>query len=44
MSADEPKITAVGYQRQWPWEAIIIIGYGFIGIELVGIPAIVIAV
>ncbi|KAM3077192.1 hypothetical protein ACMFMG_003344 [Clarireedia jacksonii] len=36
-------VTGVGYQRQWPWEAIIIIGYGFVGIEIVGIPAIVIA-
>ncbi|PQE14259.1 MFS transporter protein [Rutstroemia sp. NJR-2017a BVV2] len=36
-------VTGVGYQRQWPWEAIIIIGYGFIGIEIVGIPTIVIA-
>ncbi|PQE29170.1 hypothetical protein CJF30_00004208 [Rutstroemia sp. NJR-2017a BBW] len=41
--SNESKVTGVGYQRQWPWEAIIIIGYGFIGIEIVGIPTIVIA-
>lgn len=37
-------VTAVGYQRKWPWEAIVIIGYGFVGVECIAIPAIVISV
>jgi len=36
-------ITAVGYQRQWPWRVIVVIGYGFVGIQVVSIPAIVIS-
>lgn len=36
-------IIAVGYQRSWPWEAIVIVGYGSVGIQVVGIPAIVIS-
>jgi hypothetical protein len=37
-------VAAVGYQRHWPWEAIVIVGYGFVGIQVVSIPAIVISV
>ncbi|KAK9418415.1 putative Major facilitator superfamily domain-containing protein [Seiridium unicorne] len=36
-------ITAVGYQRSWPWAAIVVAGYMLIGIQVVGIPAIAIA-
>ena len=36
-------ITAVGYQQSWPWEAIVVVGYGCVGIQVVGIPAIVIS-
>lgn len=36
-------ITAVGYQRSWPWEAIVIAGYMLVGIQVVGIPAIAIS-
>ncbi len=38
------KVVAVGYQRKWPWEEIVIIGYGFAGIIVVAIPAILITV
>lgn len=36
-------VTAVGYQRGWPWEAVVIVGYGMVGLETVGIPSIVIS-
>ncbi|KUJ17087.1 MFS general substrate transporter [Mollisia scopiformis] len=36
-------VTAVGYQRHWPWEAVVVVGYGFVGIEVIAIPAIVIS-
>ncbi|KAF3005424.1 hypothetical protein E8E14_002129 [Neopestalotiopsis sp. 37M] len=36
-------ITAVGYQRSWPWPAIVVAGYMLVGIQVVGIPSIVIA-
>ncbi|KAH6659160.1 major facilitator superfamily domain-containing protein [Truncatella angustata] len=36
-------ITAVGYQRSWPWPAIVVAGYMLIGIQVVGIPGIAIA-
>jgi len=34
----------VGYERKWPWQAVVVIGYGFVGIEVIAIPAILIAV
>ncbi|KAI0161814.1 putative MFS transporter [Hypoxylon sp. FL1284] len=34
---------AVGYQRAWPWEVIVILGYSLVGLQTVGIPAIAIA-
>jgi len=37
-------VVGVGYQRHWPWQAIVVVGYGFVGIEVVSIPAILIAV
>jgi len=37
------QVAAVGYQRHWPWQAIVIVGYGFVGVEVVSIPAIVIS-
>ncbi|RDL35796.1 uncharacterized protein BP5553_06408 [Venustampulla echinocandica] len=36
-------IAAVGYQRHWPWAVIVVVGYGFVGVEVVSIPAIVIS-
>lgn len=36
-------IAAVGYQRAWPWEAIVIAGYSLVGLQCVGIPAVAIA-
>lgn len=36
-------VTAVGYQRGWAWEIIVIVGYGLVGVEVVGIPAVVIS-
>ncbi|KAI1876764.1 uncharacterized protein JN550_000836 [Neoarthrinium moseri] len=36
-------ITAVGYQRSWPWPTIVIAGYMLVGIQVVGIPSIAIA-
>ncbi|KAI8628195.1 putative MFS transporter [Xylariaceae sp. FL1651] len=36
-------VTAVGYQRSWPWEAIVVVGYMLVGLQVVGIPAIAIA-
>lgn len=36
-------VVAVGCQRSWPWEAIVVVGYTLIGLQVVGIPAIAIA-
>ncbi|KAI1100659.1 putative MFS transporter [Jackrogersella minutella] len=36
-------VVAVGYQRSWPWEAIVVLGYTLVGLQVVGIPAIAIA-
>lgn len=36
-------VTAVGYQRGWPWEVIVVVGYGLVGVEVVGVPAVVIS-
>lgn len=36
-------VTAVGYQRGWAWEIIVLVGYGLVGVEVVGIPAVVIS-
>ncbi|RYO98052.1 hypothetical protein DL765_010945 [Monosporascus sp. GIB2] len=36
-------VVAVGYQRAWPWEAIVVLGYTLVGVQVVGIPAIVIS-
>ncbi|RDW79572.1 MFS general substrate transporter-40 [Coleophoma cylindrospora] len=36
-------VTAVGYQRHWPWQAVVVVGYGFVGVEVVSIPAIIIS-
>lgn len=36
-------VGAVGYQRLWPWPAIIVCGYGFSGLAVTSIPAIAIA-
>ncbi|KAH9908492.1 putative MFS transporter [Xylariomycetidae sp. FL2044] len=36
-------VAAVGYQRQWPWEAVVVLGYTLVGMQVVGIPAVAIA-
>lgn len=36
-------VTAVGYQRGWPWEAVVVVGYGLVGVQVVGVPAVVIS-
>ncbi|KAI2466338.1 putative MFS transporter [Annulohypoxylon bovei var. microspora] len=36
-------VVAVGYQRAWPWEAVVVAGYTLVGLQVVGIPAIAIA-
>lgn len=36
-------VAAVGYQRAWSWEVIVIVGYSLVGLQVVGIPAIAIA-
>jgi len=33
-------ITAVGYQKQWAWEPIVIIGYACAGLQVAALPAI----
>ena len=33
-------ITAVGYDYHWPWEAIVIIGYSFLGCQVAALPSI----
>lgn len=33
-------ITAIGYQRKWPWEVIVILGYLCTGIQIAGLPSI----
>lgn len=32
-------VVAYGYDRKWPWEAIVIIGYGCAGIQVAALPA-----
>lgn len=34
-------VVAVGYQKKWPWEAIVIIGYTCAGIQVAALPGIV---
>ncbi|KAF2485683.1 major facilitator superfamily domain-containing protein [Neohortaea acidophila] len=36
-------VGAIGYQRLWPWEAIVVCGFGFSGLAVTSIPAISIA-
>ncbi|GIZ44837.1 hypothetical protein CKM354_000802300 [Cercospora kikuchii] len=36
-------VGAVGYQRHWPWQAIIVCGFGFSGLAVTSIPSIAIA-
>lgn len=36
-------VAAVGYQRGWAWEVIVVVGYGLVGVEVVGVPAVVIS-
>lgn len=30
----------MGLQRKWPWSAIIVVGFGFVGLQVVAIPTI----
>ena len=32
-------ITAVGYDRHWPWQVIVIIGYAFLGMQVSALPS-----
>ncbi|KAL5116349.1 hypothetical protein ACEQ8H_005697 [Pleosporales sp. CAS-2024a] len=34
-------VVAVGYQHKWPWQAIVVIGFGCAGIQVAAIPGIV---
>ena len=34
-------VVAIGYERKWPWEAIIVIGYTCAGIQVAALPGIV---
>lgn len=34
-------IVAVGYDHHWPWQAIVIIGYGCLGMQVAALPSIV---
>jgi hypothetical protein len=34
------KAFGVGLQDKWPWPAIIVIGFGFVGVQVVAIPTI----
>ncbi|KAI0482956.1 serine/threonine kinase 16 [Xylariaceae sp. FL0804] len=34
-------VVSVGYQRHWPWEAIVIVGYACAGIQVAALPSIV---
>ncbi|KAF2214004.1 hypothetical protein CERZMDRAFT_57994 [Cercospora zeae-maydis SCOH1-5] len=36
-------VGAVGYQRHWPWQAIVVCGFGFSGLAVTSIPSIAIA-
>ncbi|RKK10986.1 hypothetical protein BFJ66_g17609 [Fusarium oxysporum f. sp. cepae] len=33
-------ITAIGYQKKWPWEVIVVLGYSCAGIQIAGLPSI----
>lgn len=34
------KVFGVGLQDKWPWPAVIILGFGFVGVQVVAIPTI----
>jgi MFS family permease len=36
-------VVALGYQRGWPWQAIVLVGYTCIGIQVVSLPTIAVA-
>lgn len=36
-------VTAVGCERGWAWEVVVVVGYGLVGVQTVGLPAVVIA-
>ena len=33
-------VTAVGFQDGWPWEAVVVVGFGFIGVHTAGLSGI----
>jgi hypothetical protein len=39
-STNRTKAFGVGLQDKWPWPAVIIIGFGFVGVQVVAIPTI----
>ncbi|CAK7206981.1 hypothetical protein SEUCBS139899_009788 [Sporothrix eucalyptigena] len=34
-------VTAVGYDHHWPWQVIVVIGYGLLGVQVAALPSIV---
>jgi hypothetical protein len=32
--------TAVGYDGAWPWQAVVVVGYGALGMQVAAIPSI----
>jgi len=37
-------VIGVGYQNKWPWEAIVIVGFGLVGLQGIAIPTLTITV
>jgi MFS family permease len=33
-------VTAVGYDRRWPWQAIVVVGYACVGMQVAALPSI----
>ncbi|KAK3299481.1 major facilitator superfamily domain-containing protein [Chaetomium fimeti] len=33
-------VTAVGYDNAWPWQAVVVVGYGALGMQVAAIPSI----
>lgn len=36
-------VIGVGYHRAWPWEAIVVLGYTFVGVQVIALPTIAVA-
>jgi len=37
---DRGQVIGVGYDRHWPWEVIVVLGFGLVGLQVVSIPTI----